>query len=394
MKTLGIYGPQLPERSGVAYFAATMMPELERTFRCVQVSNRYWVSPHKFDFTLYHVGASARHHCVFRAIHERPGITIIHEHNCLSYYYESWPELSEESKQEFLHHVSARLGTTFLTLEEVQRCLDLRADPDRYAADVAIERLYMSRITGAVTHSPYIARMLRRRYPAVPIATLPFMAARLTLLSGRRARQSLGVSDQDFLFGTFGFIGEYKRTDKILAAWNSWRDRPAWVKLLIVGERQQFIDIPQRADVIYLDFVEGERQFQAYLSAVDCAIQLRHPTLGETSAVISTLLANNKRVITSDTPYTVPYVRQRNVLRVRPDQNEIPRLCDCFRKTLLLPYVAARYCEAHSPAAYVRRLVTLIRDEPGNAQHGFMKGSDWSCSRKPNSKPAVTPICQ
>ncbi|HEX2095583.1 MAG TPA: hypothetical protein VHG28_24515 [Longimicrobiaceae bacterium] len=360
MRTLGIYGPKFPERSGVANYTDRLEAELSRRYRCVRVSNDDWVDPSVFDRTLYQVGASIRHHCAFRALRLRPGPAVVHEHNCLSYYYEAWPLLEEEEREEFLRHLSGALGRGFDSLPGVLSCLDALADPDRYGADVGIEALFMRRITGAVVHSPYVASLLRSRYPGVRVETLPFMTTPLQAAAGERIRERLGLSAGDHLFGVFGFIGEYKRIEKVLAAWYGWTDRPAGTRLVIVGQRQYEVEVPVSPHCLYLDYLPDEEEFDAYLAAADCGVQLRHPTLGETSAVVSRLLANGRRVILSRTPFTSPYRRSSRVIRIPPDEREVPALIEAFRHVARLPRPPLRYNPAHHLTAYVRRLVPLI----------------------------------
>jgi glycosyltransferase involved in cell wall biosynthesis len=338
-----------------------MLKELDQYFQCVHVCNRDWIHPASFDCALYHIGASSRHHCAFKALRARRAPVIIHEHNCLSYYYETWEEMSLEEKYEFLEHVSARFARRFSDLADFQEFLDLRASPDRYGADVAIEALFIKRASILITHSPYVAGGLRRRYPRAVIRAIPFMVEPLSSAAGNRARRRLGLGPNEFLFGTFGFIGEYKRIEKILTAWCKWHNRPSWVKLLIVGQRQYNLAIPRSGDVIYLDYVKDEGEFDAYLAAADCAIQLRHPTLGETSAIISKLVANSKRLIASETPYTQAYARYDTVIRVPPDKNEVANLSSAYRRVIQLQRTPMRYDLAHAPSACVRRLINLIR---------------------------------
>ena len=78
------------------------LKELKHYFHCTHVSNRDWVDPTRFDYVLYHIGGSSRHDCAFKALRKRPGPAIIHEHNCLSYYYEAWPNVPDYEQNQLL----------------------------------------------------------------------------------------------------------------------------------------------------------------------------------------------------------------------------------------------------------------------------------------------------
>jgi len=362
MATLAVYGPKHPERSGVADYIDLMRVGLGTSFNHVHVSNRDWKDPNQFDYVLYHVGGSHRHDCAFRAIRLRPGPAIIHEHNCLSYYYEKWFDIPICEKQKLIELLSQFCGIGFSCLSDALIFLDEHPLFDRYSVDVASESLFISNVSVAITHSLFVRELLHERYPRLNIKVIPHLAKPFRLQNRIWARNYLGIDDGDFLFGSFGFIGEYKRIESVMGAWFGWNDRPAWAKLLILGERQYDISIPTRDNLIYMDYVEDSDNFDAYLAATDCAIQLRHPTLGEVSGVISRLVANSRPLIISDTDHTAHFNDWSNVVQVRPDKDEVRNLIDAFREVLNSPRRPFSYRPEHRPEAIAQRITEIIID--------------------------------
>lgn len=325
--TLGVYGPGPGEPSGVAAYSVVLERGLARDFDCVHVSNTDWIPPGEFDYVLYHVGGSARHHCAFEALDARPGPAIIHEPNCLSYYYESWQQLSAAKRAAVLSLFSAAFGKRFGDLPEVLRFLRAHPDFDEWSADVGSELLYLNQVTTAMVHSRFTAEHLKGRWPG-PAVTIPQSVPPLSRGDGERMRERLGVGAADLLVGSFGFIGSYKRLDKVLAAWRAWDGKPAGARLLIVGQRLAGPAIPAWRDVIYQGYASDD-DFRACLAAADFAVQLRHPTLGETSSVITSQIANGQLVVVSDTPHTAELAGD-DVIRVKPDDDEVKNLTEAF----------------------------------------------------------------
>lgn len=213
--TLGVYGPAKGEPSGVADYSATLETELSNYFDCVHVSNAEYIPPDKFDLVLYQLGASARHHCAFSALAQRPGPAIIHEPNCLAYYYESWDLLTESTREAVLELFRRSFARSFSTLPEVMAFLRAHPDHDEWSVDVASDLLYLGNVSLALVHSTYVAERLRSRW-SDRVLVIPQPVPPLSPSDGEQVRARLGLRPDQLLVGMFGFIGPYMRADKDL----------------------------------------------------------------------------------------------------------------------------------------------------------------------------------
>lgn len=360
MKTLGVYGPKPVEQSAVASYIALSLPALSKYFDCVHVSRYDTVDPDHFDYVLYHLSANVNSRHSHAALRQRAGPVIVHEHNCLEFYYTIWDDLTEDYRKRIISLFSKKFGRFFKDLAEAQAFADETPGMDRYNVDIGVEAIFMEQATAAITHSPFIRDLLQVRYPQTHIEMVPLMAAPFTSEQVVWARKRLGLHPDDLVFGMFGRIGEYKRAEQVIHAWQQWNDRPLNAKLLILGKRQYAIDIPVSNNMIYMDYVVDDGEFDAFLATADCAVQLRYPTLGETSGVVSKMIANNKRLIISDTPYTAHYQQYPNIIRVRPDSDEIQNLLVAFRQIAQLPRLPMIYDSAYSPASCTSRWAEII----------------------------------
>lgn len=98
----------------------------------------------------------------------------------------------------------------------------------------------------------------------------------------------------NFLVGSFGVPGRDKHTDEVILAVKKLRSRYKGIRLLIsgYGAAQYLNSSPYKAfDWIDISSPDTQEGFEAEISKVDIAIQLRRRSLGESSGVVPTLLA-------------------------------------------------------------------------------------------------------
>ena len=117
-----------------------------------------------------------------------------------------------------------------------------------------------------------------------------------------RLRRDLGIGDDELVVASFGFVTPQKRLEPALAAFAKLRAEPAGgrrLRFAIVGEVSPHYDLDEllsrttREGVTVVGRADA-RTFHAWMAAADVAVNLRHPTGGETSASFLRLLALGK----------------------------------------------------------------------------------------------------
>jgi glycosyltransferase involved in cell wall biosynthesis len=331
-KTLGVYGPKYPDRTGVANYIKLSLPYLRQAFECTHVSNHDWIDPSQFDLVLYHLGNNRMHHCAFEALRRRPGPVLLHEYNNLDYYYSCWDLLPRHERVYILGAIGRVLNSNFSSYEELMRYFDKAPGIDRYSIDAGSEWIAIGSASGVILHSQAVKKILKNRYPSKQFNVLTQPVSQAHSVNIELIRTQYGLSGEEFIFGTFGFIGPYKRLEKIFQAWRQWEKMPTDVRLIVVGEAQYDIALPDDESVKVTGYVSDDH-FDSLIVACDCGIQLRYPCLGETSAAMCKLVAHNRPLITNALPEMEDFSRYAGVKMVPTDSTEIQFLINAFAET-------------------------------------------------------------
>ena len=121
-----------------------------------------------------------------------------------------------------------------------------------------------------------------------------------------QTRESLGVDESTPLIGAFGYLKPYKRIAESLRAFRRLVKLDPRVRMILVGEPHPEFPVEQLIRTLGLSehvrvigFAPIDR-FVEYIGACDIVLNLRYPTVGETSGSLQRALGLGKAVIVSD----------------------------------------------------------------------------------------------
>jgi glycosyltransferase involved in cell wall biosynthesis len=291
------YSPMPPERSGIADYSAHLLPALRERLDVV-VARRRRRAP-AADVALYHVGNNPdAHGWIVDALRRRPGVVVLHDF--------------------VLHHLVAGLtigrGDGHGYLDAMEReggvvgrllahgVLDKRIPPlwESRPEDFHLAGEVLALATGLVVHSRYVEERARAAGFTGPIWRIPHPAWEHAPVEPARL-------EGEPLVGSFGNVNASKRIPQLLEAFARLRrDRPR-ARLLLVGAVSPGFDLDRRLQRLGLSgegihrepYVEEERLW-ALMAASDVCVNLRSPTMGETSGSVIRQLSLGKPVIVSD----------------------------------------------------------------------------------------------
>jgi glycosyltransferase involved in cell wall biosynthesis len=316
------YSPLPPSRSGIADYSALLLSALRERVEIVLAE------PGKrapaADIALYHVGNDPdAHGWIVDALRKRPGVVVLHEY--VLHHLVAGITIGRRDGRGYLDAMERELGVAgrLLGLGVLDNLLPLlwETQPERFPlAGTILEHAH-----GLIVHSQFVAdraraagyggRVWRIAHPAWPVGHVTASAE----VQG------------DPLIGCFGFLNMNKRIPELLEAFAAFRRERPGARLLLVGAAGERFDVQRRLErlgltegVTRLDYVP-EDGLWALMAACDALVNLRYPTMGETSGSVIRALSLGKPLIVSDVGW-FHELPDDAVLKVPVDEVEVPVL--------------------------------------------------------------------
>jgi glycosyltransferase involved in cell wall biosynthesis len=290
--TVGFFSPLPPAQSGVADYAAALLPALRRR-------GRVGIEPASYDIGLYQLGNNHLHREIYARAIARPGVVVLHD-AVLQHFF-----LGSLTESAYIDEFAYNYGAW--SRSEAQALWNTRSassqDP-RYFGRPMLKRIAESSLA-VVVHNPAAAAMVAAHAPEARVVQIPLFfrppeaADPVSVLEFRRPF--------NYLFGVFGYLRETKRLIPTLKAFARLRRICPEVGLLVAGEIHSS-DLARAAEPYFT--APGirrlghmtEPEFALASEAVDCCINLRYPSAGETSAIAIRLMGLGKPVIVTEGP--------------------------------------------------------------------------------------------
>jgi glycosyltransferase involved in cell wall biosynthesis len=357
------YSPQPPERSGIADYSALLLPALAERIDVDVVRRGAHRLRRRADVSLYHVGNDPEAHgWIVEALRRRPGIVVLHDF--------------------VLHHLVAGMtlgrGDGGGYLDAMQReagpvgrmlghgVIDELLPPlweDR-AADYPLAGEVLASATGLIVHSAYVERLVWDAGYRRPVWRIPHPAwvpppelVPVELPEGR------------IIIGCYGHLNPAKRLPQLLEAFAGLRRRLPDALLLLVGSLSPGLELDPvydrlglrvGEDVIRVDYVD-EARLWAFLAACDVCVNLRHPTMGETSGIVIRALSLGRPLVVSDVGWFSELPNEA-ALKIPVDERETQRIGEALELLARDPGLRARMGGAGLTAARRDHDVGLVAD--------------------------------
>jgi glycosyltransferase involved in cell wall biosynthesis len=180
--------------------------------------------------------------------------------------------------------------------------LDKRIPPlwESRPADFPLAGFVLEHATGLIVHSHTVRDLARSAGYNGPISVVAHPAWPLPEIAAVR------VADGPTI-GCFGVVNSSKRIPELLTAFARVRGRQPQAALLLVGPTSPGFDLDRRlqrlglaGDGLVREGWVDERRLWALMAGVDACVNLRHPTMGETSGSVIRSLSLGKPLLVSD----------------------------------------------------------------------------------------------
>jgi glycosyltransferase involved in cell wall biosynthesis/SAM-dependent methyltransferase len=297
---IALLSPLPPNKSGIADYSAALAEAL-RPLAPLDVFGGGEGLPDlsTYDAIVYQIGNNGAHDFVYQEALTQPGIVVLHEANLHHLIAEI--TIKRGDWDGYMRAVEYDGGAEALAYAQAVRRLEVGPDYD----GVPMLRRLLRRSRGLIAHSRYVAEIARAQGYDGPVAVIPH-GAWLPEPSGAAWRKRLGVEPQQPLLGIFGHLKPYKRIAESLRAFRRLAKHRPDARLILVGEPHP--DFPVERLIDSLDLRERVRvigfapieDFVGYLDACDILVNLRYPTVGESSGTMLRALGMGKPVLVSD----------------------------------------------------------------------------------------------
>ncbi|HLC18277.1 MAG TPA: FkbM family methyltransferase [Thermodesulfobacteriota bacterium] len=256
-----------------------------------------------YDCAVYHMGNNTCHEYIYSTLKRHPGITVLHDYNI----------------HPFVREVTYKKGSPEAYLEEIRQCYGVageflceRLKKEKFDIDVnrfPLNDRVVEASRAVVVHSEWIKDRLSGcadKISVFPLGTNP--APELGEEDIMAERKRLGIAPDALMLACFGDIVSTKRIDRVIKAFSVFRLFSEKASLFLVGKcypemEEVVFKLTERYGLERAVHLTGRvtlEEFKSYMRASDVVINLRWPTMGETSASLLRALSYGKPVMVSN----------------------------------------------------------------------------------------------
>jgi glycosyltransferase involved in cell wall biosynthesis/SAM-dependent methyltransferase len=297
---VAFFSPMPPARSGIADYSEALAGALGRLAEVeVFADARRPFDPAQFDIALYHVGNNPYHGFVYETALRHPGVAVMHESNL--HHLIADLTIKRGDWDAYLRECEYHGGAPARAFAERVRRLEVGPDYE----GVSMTRRLLERSRAVVVHSRFMRAEMRAAGFGGPAAVIPH-GAWIPEADRNQFRQRLGLDETTPLVGIFGFLKPYKRIAESLRAFRRLVRLAPDARMILVGEPHPEFPIAEMirsmnlaSHVRVLGFAPID-DFVGYLAACDIVLNLRYPTVGESSGTLLRSLGLGKAVLVSE----------------------------------------------------------------------------------------------
>jgi len=291
-----------PSKSGIADYSAALVAEMSKladitVFDSDSAAKKFDAS--KFDIPLYHLGNNPYHDFVYDAAIQHPGVVVMHEANL--HHLVAHVTIRRGDWDTYVAECEYNGGAAALAFAHRVRRLEVGPDYD----GIAMTRRLLENSRGVIAHSDFVGRESRLQGFTGPVTTIPH-GAWIPETDRNATRYLLGLDEGTPLIGAFGYLKPYKRIAESLRALKRLVRLDPRVRMILVGEPHPDFPVERlirtlglSLHVRVLGFVPIDK-FVDYMGACDIILNLRYPTVGETSGSLTRALGLGKAVVVTD----------------------------------------------------------------------------------------------
>ncbi|HTQ55416.1 MAG TPA: glycosyltransferase [Bryobacteraceae bacterium] len=298
---VAFFSPLPPSRSGIADYSEVLVEHLKPLAAVETFSSADQpFDAARFDIAVYQLGNNPYHGFVYETALRHPGVVVMHESNL--HHLIADLTIRRGDWDAYLRECEYQGGPEALAFAQ-QRVRTLEIGPDYDG--VPMTRRILESARAVIVHSQYMVDGMRAAGFQGPIARIPH-GAWIPETSRNSWRYRLGIDEVTPLIGIFGFLKPYKRIAESLRALRRLLRVVPSARMILVGEPHPEFPLANliqslglSAAVRVMGFTPIA-DFTGYMAACDIVLNLRYPTVGESSGSLLRAMGLGKPVLVSD----------------------------------------------------------------------------------------------
>ena len=322
------FSPMPPLASGIGEYSVQLLPFVRERAEVTVVSpkpGRFrkiqtppgvdWETPEKWmsqpqgdQVAIYHTGNNAFHRYCYEAALERPGVTVFHDmvlHHMLADVlvenarHKDWDRYERVLREEY--------GDTGSHLAHLRR-RHMATDFEKFLFPAFAHVARRSKVV--VVHSEEMGGRIGAEVPDVPIRVIPHFAPprpdELLGMTRESARRELKLPQGAPIVGFLGYVTLPKEPEAVIEGFATLTREHPDARLVLVGKDHtggrlaRWTDRRELKGKIRLTGFVDLIEFYRYLLAVDVVVNLRYPTVVESSGTNARALAEGRALVVSN----------------------------------------------------------------------------------------------
>ena len=293
------FSPLPPEKTGIADYSALLLPALRERLDVTVVRRGRRKPPRGTDVSLYHVGNNPdAHSWIVDALRRQPGVVVLHDF--VLHHLVAGMTVGRRDGHAYLDAMEREYGVVGRLL--AHGVLDKRIPPlwEARPGDFPLAGFVLEHATGLIVHSRTVSALVRSTGYAGPIRVVPHPAWPVPEIAPARVAEGPVI-------GCFGIVNASKRIPELLRAFATVRERHSDATLLLVGPTSPGFDLERRlqrlglaGDGLVREGWADESRLWALMKGADVLVNLRYPTMGETSGSVIRALSLGKPLVVND----------------------------------------------------------------------------------------------
>jgi glycosyltransferase involved in cell wall biosynthesis len=195
---------------------------------------------------------------------------------------------------------------------------------------------YVERARLTIVHSEYARTRVLDRLPGAEVVVVPMGIPLPALIDQQVARRAIGLSSSAFVVASITHVNPHKRIPVVMRAIRRLIEKLPDLVFVIAGSTSPGIDLQRLAgmygieqNVLILGYVSDD-DARLVARAADVCVNLRYPSVGETSASLLRLLGAGRPVLVTDDASMAEYPRSA-VLPIPVDEFEVEMIAESLR---------------------------------------------------------------